>query len=490
MNRYRLLIIDDEASARETLDTTLDDQGYRLFFAGNGKDALKRLKETNPDLILLDVMMPEMTGYDVCRQIRSIDGYREIPIIFITALDDRDSLIQGIEAGGDDFVTKPFNRLEIITRIKGILRLNRYRKLEGERQRFQWMVQHADTGYLVINDEDVILYANPVGRMMLNIPEEKEGHMHQLEPLLEGEFLKKPLEAWEHWPQRSDEKEVHYLVKPETRESVPQWLEVHTYPLAHENQWMLQIRDISKDVELTMEVKKFHSLVSHKLNTPLNQVIPFLDLAAMSLEEGDLAGTREMVETAKGGAMTLHEQIQRVLRTLGARNISADRIMPVNELPEMIKTVCREHQLPENALNLTINPQTQCALTISAQNLEVILSEIIRNAIKHHPENQPHLHIAVICAGDNQPCRLTVTDNGIHLPSKSLRMLQKMAPYFQGEKFFTGQKSGMGLGLTDVKIMLWNIGGRLLIRNREDQPGVKIEIHLPPCRGCEAGHLA
>ena len=485
MNRYRLLIVDDEASARETLETTLDDQGYRLFFAHHGKEALTRLQEINPDLVLLDVMMPEMTGYDVCRKIRFMEGYREIPILFITALDDRKSLIQGIEAGGDDFITKPFNRLEIITRIKGILRLNRYRKLEGERQRFQWMVQNADTGYLVINQDQRVLYANPVGRLLLNIPDEQEGNLHHLNHLLADTFQKKPLEAWENWPQQSNDDEVHYLVKPETSESAPQWLEVHTYPLVHENQWMLQVRDISKDVELTMEVKKFHNLVSHKLNTPLNQVIPFLDLAAISLAEGDMTSAREMVVTAKEGAATLHQQIQRVLSTLGSRNMSVDRVMPVEKLPEMLETVCQEHHLPESALHFNLPTQTQCALTISPQNLEVILSEIVQNAVKHHPENQPTLEVMVACQGERQPCKVTVTDDGIHLPAHSLRVLQKMAPYFQGEKFFTGQKSGMGLGLTDIKIMLWNIGGSLLIRNRAVRSGVKIELQFPPCRRCE-----
>ena len=94
-----ILIVDDEPSARETLEGILFDRGYELVLAENGREALKKAKEVKPDLILMDVMMPEMDGFEVCRNLRKDPLLAEVPVIMITALDDQDSYIKGIEAG-------------------------------------------------------------------------------------------------------------------------------------------------------------------------------------------------------------------------------------------------------------------------------------------------------------------------------------------------------------------------------------------------------
>src|SRR5512134_3797838 len=98
-----ILIVDDDPSARETTVSMLEGSGYRIEEAKDGLHALQMLEHLQPDLILLDVMMPGMTGFEVCRRIRSTPGLAEVPIIMLTALDDRASLLQGIEAGADDF---------------------------------------------------------------------------------------------------------------------------------------------------------------------------------------------------------------------------------------------------------------------------------------------------------------------------------------------------------------------------------------------------
>jgi PAS domain S-box-containing protein len=98
---------------------------------------LNRAADLSPDLILLDVMMPGMDGFEVCRRLRASDQLAEVPIILVTALDDRDSRIQGMEAGADDFVTKPIDRVELRARVRTVTRLNRYRRLLAERTQRQ-----------------------------------------------------------------------------------------------------------------------------------------------------------------------------------------------------------------------------------------------------------------------------------------------------------------------------------------------------------------
>jgi putative two-component system response regulator len=128
-----ILIVDDEIAGLHTLESILDGQGYQIVMAQNGPEALEKTRQLLPDVVLLDVMMPGMDGFEVCRQIRNDPVLAEIPIIMITALDDRKSLLNGLEAGADDYITKPYDRYELRARLLGITRLNRYRKLLDER---------------------------------------------------------------------------------------------------------------------------------------------------------------------------------------------------------------------------------------------------------------------------------------------------------------------------------------------------------------------
>jgi putative two-component system response regulator len=127
-----ILIIDDDASAQKAVESLLMNQGYQLLFANNGVEGLKLASEQEPDLILLDVMMPGMDGFEVCNRLRANILLAEVPVLMISALDDRTSRLRGIETGVDDFISKPFDRNELRARVRTILRLNRYRKLRNE----------------------------------------------------------------------------------------------------------------------------------------------------------------------------------------------------------------------------------------------------------------------------------------------------------------------------------------------------------------------
>ncbi|MFM8424267.1 MAG: response regulator, partial [Chloroflexota bacterium] len=135
--RSTILIVDDDPAGREVLVSILESDGYELILAENGFQAIELANAVHPDIILLDVMMPGMDGFETCRRIRSEKDIAEVPILFLTALDDRQSLLSGLEAGADDFITKPPDRYELRARLLGISRLNRFRKLLDERQNLE-----------------------------------------------------------------------------------------------------------------------------------------------------------------------------------------------------------------------------------------------------------------------------------------------------------------------------------------------------------------
>lgn len=167
-----ILIVDDEPFGRRTLEALLSIYDYQLAFANDGPEALQQAADLTPDLILLDVMMPGMDGFEVCRKLRGDPILSEVPVIMITALDDRESRIQGIEAGADDFISKPFDHTELRTRIRTITRLNRYRHLMNERTRFERVIQLSPDGLLIVGETSTILQANPAMFRLLGSEEE------------------------------------------------------------------------------------------------------------------------------------------------------------------------------------------------------------------------------------------------------------------------------------------------------------------------------
>ena len=128
-----VLIVDDNPMGRNALEELLSSEGYTLALAGDGPGALQLAAQITPDLILLDIMMPGMDGYEVCRRLRADENLADVPVVMVTALDDPSSRLRGLESGADDFITKPFNRAELRARVKTITRLNRYRNLMDER---------------------------------------------------------------------------------------------------------------------------------------------------------------------------------------------------------------------------------------------------------------------------------------------------------------------------------------------------------------------
>ena len=130
----KVLIAEDDPASRTLLQIWLRQDGHDITSVDNGRAALEAARQVLPDLVLSDVMMPEMDGFELCRALRADPQLGEVPIVLVTTLADKASRIQGIEAGADDFLTKPYDSAELRARVRTIVRLNRYRLLLQERE--------------------------------------------------------------------------------------------------------------------------------------------------------------------------------------------------------------------------------------------------------------------------------------------------------------------------------------------------------------------
>ncbi len=196
-----ILVVDDDPRNVKLLDALLRMHGYEVALAFNGKEALSIVNKADVDLILLDVMMPEMDGYEVCRRLKAEDVTRLIPVVMLTSLDDENSKLQGIQAGADDFLSKPFSKIELLARVKSLIDVKRLNNsltsIEDVLYSLANAVEAKDK-YTQGHIERVARMAENMGRKMNLSPKDREalkygGILHDIGKLvIPSEILNKP----------------------------------------------------------------------------------------------------------------------------------------------------------------------------------------------------------------------------------------------------------------------------------------------------------
>jgi DNA-binding response OmpR family regulator len=140
----RVLIADDNQQNRELLEAYLADDGHEILMTVDGQQTLDVVSRELPDLVLLDVMMPKLSGYEVCQRMKQQSATRDIPVLMVTALKDTSDIERSVSAGADDFLTKPVHRLELLTRVRSLLRV---RRLQNERDRLLAYLQEVEPAF-------------------------------------------------------------------------------------------------------------------------------------------------------------------------------------------------------------------------------------------------------------------------------------------------------------------------------------------------------
>jgi two-component system, OmpR family, alkaline phosphatase synthesis response regulator PhoP len=154
-NLKKVLIVDDEADILEIISYNLIKEGYEILTAKNGIEALEKVRPFKPNLVILDIMMPKMSGVEVCKILRSKPEYNDTLIIFLTALNDESSQIKGLETGADDYISKPISPKVLVSRVNAIFR--RLNKEEGNAIKLGNMVIDPVKFMVILNGEDVVL---------------------------------------------------------------------------------------------------------------------------------------------------------------------------------------------------------------------------------------------------------------------------------------------------------------------------------------------
>ena len=472
-----LLLVDDLAANRNTLAELLGTEHYVMVQAASGAEALARAAENPPDMVLLDVLMPAMDGLEVCRRLRADARLSEVPIILLTALDDRPSRLAGIEAGADDFISKPFDPAELRARVRTITRLNRHRHLAEERDQLQWVVEHAVDGYVRINAADEIRFANAQARLWLGLaPARANAPREKFLATARLTYLGQPAESWQDWPALPGPAAVvpRLLVRPETSRACAFFIEV----TIHEDSGgqLLRLRDVTEQLGLSRDQRSFQTMVSHKLRTPFNGVLGPLELLATDSAGLSREVIAQLTAVAHQGAARLNTAVEEVLHfaELSQRPAGGGRFELVGFGP-LVRTVAEALVLPEVSVSLADEARAR-EIPCSREVVEWVLFELLENARKFHPRHAPRVSVTV-GVDEYRAIVVTFKDDGVTLSPEQLDEIGR--PFLQSEKRFSGQVPGMGLGLASVFTLVWQAGGSCRIGNRAEGPGIWVELRWP-----------
>ncbi len=485
MSKSIILVVDDDLVSRKLITSLLmaseHANEYEVNVAASGHEALEKAAQILPDVILLDVMMPDMDGFEVCEKIRADARLSEVPIVMVTALDDRDSRIKGIQHGADDFITKPVYAPELLARVQTITRLNRYRRLHAERARFEWVISQAEEGYVLVDEKDQIIYANQRARLYLglndeNNPTEQLGNFFEIAT---KQYHCEPQEAWALWHIEAEEP-VRYLVKPETETTHAFWLQVSrlVQSIGSNTYRLIRLQDVTQKMSDQMNIYNFKNFIAHKLQTPLTVMSAAAELLEMDIDqmpEETAQNFSLLNQSLRNLRMEIDDVLQYIQAPLIAKRMGDQANFKLNRIPPLTQHISVELGISKLHVHLP-DELLETFLLLSDQAMEWILWELLENAKKFHPQNNPTIEIRV-SPQDNQLISLSVIDDGVTLTPDQLT--QAWLPYYQAEKDFTGNVSGMGVGLSMVASLVWEVGGQCQILNRVPPPGVIVKLNIP-----------
>ena len=417
-----VLIVDDEQPCRDTLEALLTNQGMSLVFASDGKQALELARAEPPDLVLLDVMMPGMDGFDVCAKLRDDPVLAEVPIILVTALDDRNSRIRGIENGADEFIVKPYDRIELRTRVRTLLRLNRYRRLNQERIKFDWVVEHAHDGYLTLDRHGKMTYANGAARRELHLPTHATKRDFWITASADHTVVGRG----------GPPGDPIYLVRPETPDGPGVWffLEQFTVPGDPTADSVIRLHDITEERRMRQSLWTFRTTQKHKIRVSVSK-------------------SQQRNQTAEAGRGAKVDETIPVLQTW------VEQAAPVGS------TVSVHGPLPERGL------------VIPFECFALVAVEMIAFARKPLGQNPGPARFALRPdeASENLKLTLRVPCRGVN----AVELAKIWTPSYRiGKDKALNDEDGHPAG--EAASLIWNIGGR--VETRVDSGGAWAEVEL------------
>jgi len=455
----RILVVDDYAANVKLVQRNLQSAGYETVAAYDGEEALQKVAAEQPDLVLLDIMMPKIDGFEVCRRLRADEATAVIPVIMVTALKETEDRIRGLEAGADAFISKPFDRGELLARVKSLLQVKYYRSMLAEREKFHAVIQDLSHGIIITDGRwRVEIVSRRAAELLERADEDLTGR--NLAEILADYAVEPSLEALRQTTARAVTVELaqeqrrppRYLAGRYTRIVGPRGL-LHNAAIV--------FRDITEMRRKEKLKRDFLSLISHKLKTPITIVSGYLSLIDQGKYGEVPPAVAEAVRISLAKVKELSDLVEKVLSYAGLTATELERagqLVPLGELVGRIRDRIEE-RYPGRRVEWAIDLPTDLPRARAPEELlAIVVDNLLDNAIKFADKESAEVAVGVREVDDRR-LEVSVRDNGPGVPAAQRDQI--FSAFSQLEEEFTGNIAGIGLGLSTAQRLVESWGGAI-----------------------------
>ena len=478
-SKLRILVIDDEPRLRQVCHRVLEPRGYEVFDAADGREGLKAIDEVGPHLVLVDLMMPNLNGFEVLEAAR--ENHPDLSFVVITGFATLEKAVEAMKQGADDFLAKPFRPDDLALVVERVLR--RVKTLQDmvlEKSRTRLIVEYSANGVLVINADGRIALMNPVMREIAGLGDED----HRGEPVEDVLPCKDVVEALKCILEAGDESQSRRTCNTTVATNrEPLHLEVTCKPFLDTTGHTLGALAIFNDVTAWQRLdelkNEYVSTVAHDIASPLGSVISQLQ----TLESG-LAGElnekqAHLIQRARmrvQGIVDLSKDLLDLSKMESGSMGEPEQVDLEGLLKEAVDVHRNQAKAKGQALELDIAPDLPLVMGIP-RAVGQVFNNLVSNAVRYTPDGG---QVRVSAVAGPGMAVVSVADTGFGIPEEDRGKIFNR--FYRVKDSNTRHIVGTGLGLPIVKQVVEEMGGRIEL---ESEPGkgstftVKLPAGLP-----------